>query len=148
MLVPFFRLLFRGKRMVPEALAQLFLYRVDRDLCRRWGDLSSAWSMAFPGVDIEREVARAHAWEVSNPGRVRRARSAFLYSWLERASARREHDALLRTEEERREHVLRRRSEETLLELAMARAEAEPPPDDMLARYVALKARFGGAPDA
>lgn len=70
---------------IPPELVGLDLYRRDERLCRRWAELIAAWRVGCPGVDIETEVARAHAWEVENPAKRKTNRARFLGSWLRRA---------------------------------------------------------------
>ena len=70
--------------VVPSELVGLELYEVDRRLCERFPSAVVAWSKAYPGVDIVAEVRRAHAWEVSNPGKRKKQRVRFLDGWLGR----------------------------------------------------------------
>lgn len=74
--------------MVPPELKKLSLYAQDEKLCKQWPDLLSAWQVAYPGVDISAEVAKAHAWEVANPERQKIRRGRFLTNWLSRAQDR------------------------------------------------------------
>jgi hypothetical protein len=76
---------------VPEALRALRLYAADGRLCVTWDQLMGAWRAAYPTLDILREVAAAHAWEVANPHRQKtsRGRPKFLTAWLERSQNRR-----------------------------------------------------------
>ncbi len=70
---------------VPEVVG-LELYQDDPSLRRHLPDLLPAWKAAYPAVDVKREIAAAHAWEVANVDRRKtsRGRSRFLNRWLER----------------------------------------------------------------
>ncbi len=74
----------------PPELKGLQLYEKDPVLRRQWPELMDAWKESFPGVDIAREIKKAHAWEVANPRRRKtsRGRPRYLYQWLERAQNR------------------------------------------------------------
>ena len=73
----------------PEELRDLSLYS-DRKihgvpaLWRQWPVLFPAWKQGFPGVDVLREVRRAHAWEVGNPKKRKIDKVRFLTNWLSR----------------------------------------------------------------
>jgi len=70
----------------PEELQGLPLYASDSKLIGEWPKLLASWQVAFPDVDIASEIAKAHAWEVSNPQKRKRDRARFLHSWLSRAA--------------------------------------------------------------
>lgn len=70
---------------VPEDLRGLALYSEDARLCGRWDELKTAWTTAYPGVDVLAEVRKAHAWETANPSRRKVQRARFLSGWLSRA---------------------------------------------------------------
>lgn len=70
--------------VVPEELKGLELYEADTRLCKRWDKCIASWRAAFPGVDIEGELRRAHAWEVSNPQKRKVDKARFLYGWFSR----------------------------------------------------------------
>jgi hypothetical protein len=69
-------------------LASLSLYAEDEKLCKRWFALYPEWQKAYPGVDVLAEVRKAHAWEISNPRRIKKDRPRFLAAWLARAQDR------------------------------------------------------------
>lgn len=71
---------------VPVELQELTLYANDAKLIGQWPKLLASWQVAFPGVDVAWEVAKAHAWEMSNPQKRKRDRARFLHSWLSRAA--------------------------------------------------------------
>jgi len=68
----------------PAALLNMDLYKVDKKLCRDWDMLYKSWEVAYPGVDILAEVAKAHAWEVANPTKRKLNKPKFLANWLAR----------------------------------------------------------------
>jgi hypothetical protein len=72
----------------PPELASLSLYAKDEKLCKRWPALYPEWRKAYPGVDVLGEVRKAHAWEISNPRRIKKDRARFLAAWLARAQDR------------------------------------------------------------
>lgn len=53
-------------------------------LWRDFEELLAGWRKAYPGVDIPREIRKAHAWELSNPEKRKVNRVRFLNSWLAR----------------------------------------------------------------
>lgn len=69
----------------PPELFELELYRADEKLCRLWPEVFPAWKAAFPAVDVIAIVRQAHAWEVANPDRRKKNRSAYLQRWLSKA---------------------------------------------------------------
>ncbi|RJQ29186.1 hypothetical protein C4571_02000 [Candidatus Parcubacteria bacterium] len=69
---------------IPPFFSQLELYRNDKKLCGRICQLLPAWKSAFPAVDVEAEIRKAHAWEVANPKRQKKDRAKFLNNWLSR----------------------------------------------------------------
>jgi hypothetical protein len=71
---------------IPEEISGLELYEADLKLCRAWPELLTSWERAYPGFDINTEIAKAHAWEVANPSRRKKDRPRFLTNWLARAS--------------------------------------------------------------
>lgn len=68
---------------VPPALESYPLFAADRNLCRRWSELVVAWEEAFPGVDLERELAKAHAWQLSHAKRRKKDQAKALWNWLQ-----------------------------------------------------------------
>jgi hypothetical protein len=70
---------------IPLELAGLPLYEGDQTLIRRWHKFADAARKAYPGVDFEAEVRKAHAWEVANPTRSKKDRTKFLNNWMSRA---------------------------------------------------------------
>ncbi len=94
---------------VPDALQGLVLYEKDGRLCVLWTQLTGAWRAAYPALDIAREIAAAHAWEVANPHRQKtsRGRPKFLTAWLERTQNR--NGGNPRAEQERQENLKRAR---------------------------------------
>lgn len=56
----------------------------------RFPELLAEWRQAFPALDVVAELAKAHAWEIANPGRRKtpRGRARFLHGWLERCQDR------------------------------------------------------------
>lgn len=78
------------KWQIPEELKGLALYEKDPMLCDRFPELVKAWKSAYPGLDIIKEVKKAHIWELTNPKRRKTSngRSRFLNSWMERAQNR------------------------------------------------------------
>ncbi len=78
-----------GPVSVPSILKGLELYETDKRLCERLTPkVLHAWEVAYPGVDIAQQIAKAHAWEVANPKRRKRDRIRFLGAWLARAQDR------------------------------------------------------------
>jgi hypothetical protein len=73
---------------VPAELVGLQLYAGDKRLCKAWPELKTALEQACPGVDVMAEVRKAHAWEVGNPSKRKKARARFLTSWCTQAQDR------------------------------------------------------------
>ncbi len=48
-------------------------------------DVLNAWRAAYPRVDIDTEIAKAYAWEASNPKNTKRNKERFVNGWLSRA---------------------------------------------------------------
>ena len=67
---------------VPPELEGFQLYKADANLCRRWSELLPAWEQAHPDLDIPSEIAKAHAWEVSNPSKRKKDKPRFINTWL------------------------------------------------------------------
>lgn len=65
-------------------LADLPLYAADPKLNAAWPTFKAAQIQACPGIDILAETRKAHAWEVANPSRQKRNRTAFLARWFSR----------------------------------------------------------------
>lgn len=57
-------------------------------LWRSWPDMRAAFESAFPGLDLIGELRKAHAWEISNPGRRKSDLVSFLCAWFMRANER------------------------------------------------------------
>ena len=51
------------------------------------------WAKAYPLVDLNHELAKAHAWYLDNPARRKRSHTRFLGNWLSNAQERAEQDA-------------------------------------------------------
>lgn len=51
------------------------------------------WAKAYPLVDLDHELAKAHAWYLDNPARRKRSHTRFLGNWLSNAQERAEQDA-------------------------------------------------------
>tara|TARA_R100001510_G_C7653796_1_gene212230 strand:+ start:1779 stop:2120 length:342 start_codon:yes stop_codon:yes gene_type:complete len=49
-------------------------------------DVRERWSKAYPTVDIDRELASAHQWLLSNPKRRKKDYVRFTESWFRRAA--------------------------------------------------------------
>lgn len=71
---------------VPKAFAGLELYESDAKFCKQWPSLLKALVEAYPNKDILAEIRKAHAWEVANPDRRKRARGKYFRGWMSRAS--------------------------------------------------------------
>ena len=69
----------------PPLLAGLALYADDSRLIKQWPELYEALKQANPGVNVDAEVVKAHAWEVANPTKRKRNRGRFLHSWCARS---------------------------------------------------------------
>jgi hypothetical protein len=70
---------------VPPELGALELYRSDQKLIKQLPQLLAAWRTAYPGVNVEAEIRKAHAWEIANPKNRKINRPRFLGNWLNRA---------------------------------------------------------------
>lgn len=53
----------------------------------------SVWAQSYPRVDIQHELAKAHAWYTDNPGKRKRNHGSFLGNWLNRAQENAKQDA-------------------------------------------------------
>jgi uncharacterized protein YdaU (DUF1376 family) len=73
---------------IPPLLRGLPLYEADPKLCFAIPQLEGTWRQAYPGVDLRAEIAAAHAWEMANPARRKKLRTAFLNRWLAKAQDR------------------------------------------------------------
>jgi len=51
-------------------------------------EMLAAWNAAYPACDIQMELAKANAWLVANPKRVKSDYGRFLTAWLSRAQDR------------------------------------------------------------
>lgn len=71
-----------GPFEVPEILKDMKLYREDRKLCQKLPILIDEWRRAYPDVDIQAEILRAHAWELSN--HIKKNRVRYLSAWCSR----------------------------------------------------------------
>lgn len=68
---------------------------IDSSICITWDlrsgfggittEKKSQWVLAFPGVNIEAQVARAHSWLCANPTKRKKNNERFLTNWLGRA---------------------------------------------------------------
>jgi hypothetical protein len=67
---------------IPDVLKGLELYEKDAKLCDKIQQNISAWSLAYPGVDISGAIKQAHAWEVSHPKQRKIDRISYLQRWL------------------------------------------------------------------
>lgn len=70
---------------IPKALRGLSLYETDRKLIAQYPALVMGWRVAYPGVDVEAEITKAHAWELANPKNRKINRPRFLNAWLAKA---------------------------------------------------------------
>ncbi len=70
---------------VPPELGALELYRTDEKLIRQFPTLLAAWRAAYPGISVEGEIRKAHAWEVANPSMRKKNRPRFLQNWLSKS---------------------------------------------------------------
>lgn len=69
----------------PKELFGLELYQNDKTLLVNWESQMTAWRQAFPYLDIEAEIRKAHAWEMANPKKRKKAKRRFLMNWFLRA---------------------------------------------------------------
>jgi len=44
-----------------------------------------AWADAFPDLDVDREIRKAHAWYLANPTKRKKSHQRFLHGWLSRS---------------------------------------------------------------
>lgn len=81
---------------IPAVLSDLKLYRDDRRLCAKIPEVWDSWAKAFPAIDLQAEIFKAHVWELANSTKTNRVR--FLTNWFSRAQdrPRREHDNAVR----------------------------------------------------
>jgi hypothetical protein len=70
----------------PLDLSTLALYADDKVLAAEWPALYDAMSAAYPRLDINAQVLKAHAWEVANPKARKTQRARYLNNWMSRAS--------------------------------------------------------------
>ena len=68
-------------------LKGLELYETDAVFCKKFPKLLKEWRKAYPSVNIEEEILKAHIWEVSNHQKTNRAR--FISNWLARSQDKR-----------------------------------------------------------
>lgn len=132
----------KGSWSVPEALRGLALYEQDGRLCVLWTQLYGAWRAAYPTLNIAREIAAAHAWEVANPQRRKtpRGRAKFLTAWLERCQNGRGGKAPVDEEAQRRAGALEAAQRRKAEEAKRAREEAQPEEiADLLGKWRARK---------
>ena len=73
------------KAEVPDALKGLERFESDKYFCSKWHDVYKAWLEAYPGLDILKEVKKAHAWEIASKAHYKRDHGKFLNNWLARA---------------------------------------------------------------
>lgn len=66
-------------------LAGLKLYEANIPLKERLPELIEAWKMAYPRINIEKEILAAHAWEMSNPTKRKTQKARFLNNWMRQA---------------------------------------------------------------
>lgn len=71
--------------VIPEILQGLSLYEQDKKLCKLLPEALPQWQKAYPKVDIQAEIRKAHAWEISNPDKKKVNRMRFLNNWLSRS---------------------------------------------------------------
>jgi len=71
---------------IPDELKEFPHYVADKLFCAKWPVLRKEWQRAFPGVDIQAELKKAHAWQTAKQLKVNQR--AFLHSWLARAQQR------------------------------------------------------------
>jgi uncharacterized protein YdaU (DUF1376 family) len=48
-------------------------------------EILQAWKSAYPLVNVDAEIAKAYAWEMSNPKNEKKNKQRFVNSWLSRA---------------------------------------------------------------
>lgn len=69
---------------IPDLLVPLELYREDDKLTEKLPSLLPVWVKAYPEIDVEAEILKAHAWELANPSKRKKNRPRFLSGWLNR----------------------------------------------------------------
>lgn len=74
-----------GNQPVPAALG----WGEEKSFSGITGQDREQWAEAFPAVEIDVELARAHAWLVANPKKARRSNwRKFIFDWLSRSQDR------------------------------------------------------------
>jgi hypothetical protein len=63
----------------------LKLYEKNYQLREKIGELMDAWKMAYPGINIKKQILAAHAWEMSNPDKRKIHKARFLNNWMKTA---------------------------------------------------------------
>ncbi len=71
----------------PTILDGLKLYESNYELREKIGELMDAWKMAYPGIDIKKQILAAHAWEMSNPAKRKTHKARFLNNWMKIAQS-------------------------------------------------------------
>ena len=80
----------KGKIECPNDFKNLELYSDKtlpgiQALWNKWESVKSAGETAYPGIDIVRELKKAHAWEIANTSKRKTDRLKFLNNWFKRA---------------------------------------------------------------
>lgn len=106
-------------RIMPISLEGLCHLSKDPRLVERLPLLLASWELAYPGLDYQDEVRRAHAWLASHDKR-RTNMCAFLNNWLKKSYL----DLLMDKQMERR-HAQRRQEERRRGEEPLARIKKD-----------------------
>ncbi|MCU0916981.1 MAG: hypothetical protein MUC88_20825 [Planctomycetes bacterium] len=64
----------------------LMLFEDDKTIQERGDALLKNWKDAYPNVNVEAEIRKAHSWLISNPRRRKKNLSRFLNNWIKSAS--------------------------------------------------------------
>ena len=69
---------------IPEVLRGLELYENNTKLLKRFPTNYRNWKKAYPHLDIDHQIVKAHCWEIDNPKRQKQSKARFLGGWLSR----------------------------------------------------------------
>jgi len=73
---------------IPAQLKGLELYEKDEAFLKKFDSLFAQWKSAYPRVDIDLEIKKAHIWELNQPASKRKKnRGSFISNWLGRANS-------------------------------------------------------------
>jgi hypothetical protein len=72
-----------------EELKPFCHFQKDKKFYVRFFLLRSSWELAYPAIDIKKEMAWAHAWLIAHPERHRSNMTRFLSNWMKGAEERR-----------------------------------------------------------